>query len=128
MANLKIGTKVDRLYKLKELRRETKKKLDELVSKEFKLTEEIINELPKDKLEGAVGRIAKCAINKKAVPTVEDWPKFYKYILRNKATDMLQRRISSAAWEERIKAGKKVPGVKSFNKISLSITKKPSKK
>lgn len=127
MAELKIGTKIDRLFKLREKRKVVKKELEDIKAKEKELSDDIMKSLPKDKIEGAAGKLAKCSISKKKVPAVKDWPKFWKYILRNKATDMLQKRVSQAAWEERVEKGKKVPGVESFTVVSLSLTKKKAK-
>jgi len=57
------------------------------------------------------------------VPSVVDWGKLDAYILRYKALDMLQRRVSSTAWRERMEAGKKVPGIDVYTKYSLTKVK-----
>ena len=42
---------------------------------------------------------------------VADWDKVWAYILKTKAIDIIQRRISPAALEKRIDAGEKIDGV-----------------
>lgn len=57
------------------------------------------------------------------VPTVKDWDKFNTYVLKNKALDLLQRRVSTTAWRDRLEAGQKVPGVEKFTKYSLRVNR-----
>lgn len=65
---------------------------------------------------------ASLVISSSNVPNVDDWPKFYKFILKNKAFDLLQRRPAAGAWRDRIEGGEKIPGVSSFIKKTLRIT------
>lgn len=53
-------------------------------------------------------------------PSIADYRAFKAYVLRNKAVDLFQNRISKKAWQERIDSGKKVPGVEVFKKVTLS--------
>lgn len=53
------------------------------------------------------------------VTSITDWPKFINYVIRNKATDLLQRRISSVAWRDRTEDGARVPGIDVFHKWGL---------
>jgi hypothetical protein len=56
-------------------------------------------------------------------PTVTDWKKFYAYIKKNGAFELLERRVSSSAVEERWQDVKEVPGVGKFPVDKLSFTK-----
>lgn len=57
------------------------------------------------------------------ISTVEvaDWNEVMKFVNDNKATDILQKRISVAALEARVKAGAKIPGVVIKKNSSLTI-------
>jgi len=131
MSNIKkIGTKVDALLRQKDkidLANKEVKKQEEKVKKlkaKYKAMEDaIFNEFSKDELTGAAGKIARVTVLKPKVPSVTDWPKFYKYIAKTKSFDLLQRRVSNAGWKERLEAGKKVPGVKTVTLIKLSLTR-----
>lgn len=50
---------------------------------------------------------------------VNDWNKFYKYIVKNDAWDLLQKRVGQTAYRERKEAGVKIPGTDNFVKESL---------
>lgn len=56
------------------------------------------------------------------VPSVEDWGKFIAYVVRERAVELLTRRVSSEAWRERVDAGRPVPGVKGYPKVTLRAT------
>ena len=49
---------------------------------------------------------------------------FVKYIARKKAFHLVERRVHTKAWREECASlrDKKVPGVKEFERIGLSIT------
>jgi hypothetical protein len=70
--------------------------------------------------KGAKGTLS---MKEAKVPAVDDWNELYKLIHKKKAFDLLQRRVSTTAWRDRLEAGEKVPGVSSFTKFSLRITK-----
>jgi hypothetical protein len=55
------------------------------------------------------------------VPSVKDWNKFNKYVMKHKALDLLQRRVSVTAWRDRLEAGENIPGVDKFVKYSLRV-------
>lgn len=55
--------------------------------------------------------------------SIANYRQFELYVLRNKATELFQNRISKRALEERLEAGKKVPGVQKFTKRTLRIVR-----
>ncbi len=111
------------VYQLRQNRLELQRQLTEMEDFEKALKEHIINTLPKSNQEGAQGKVARVTINRKAIPQVRDWDAFYAYVHRHKAYELLQRRPAEKAIEERLEAGKKVPGVEIFHAVSLSINK-----
>jgi hypothetical protein len=54
---------------------------------------------------------------------VEDWDKFYAFIRKTKNFGLLQRRAGDAAIQELWDAGKTVPGVSTFNVVTVSVNK-----
>lgn len=128
MSTAKIGTKIDQLIRLQDAVstqqlavKKEEDKLAKLKRKQQDKEDEIFNLFPKEKLTGAFGKLGSVEVNKKEIPTVESWDKLYAYIHRNKAYDMLQKRLSTAAANERWNAGKAVPGVGKFTRLSLKI-------
>lgn len=119
-----LGACVDLLYQWEQERAIITRQAEQLKPRETQLTDHIFDTFSKDDLNGATGKVAKANVTRTEVPSVKDWPKFYAYVAKNKAFDLLQRRLSSAAIRERWEAKKVVPGVEKFTALSLSLTKK----
>lgn len=105
------------------------KKLRELerqLNQQTKLVEELRHEMQTemgiagtDTYKSELGTVS---VAKQSIPTVKDWEAFYTYLLDNQAVDLLQRRISTSAWRERVEEGEVIPGVELFEKATLRIT------
>ena len=54
---------------------------------------------------------ASISINEAEVPDVQDWDELYSHILASGDFSLLQRRASSTAYSELLKAGISIPGV-----------------
>lgn len=115
--------KADLLYDTRNRRLVLQKEVDELQEQETELKNYFIENLPKSKSSGIAGHTARVQLQAKTIPTVEDWAKFYKYVKKNDAFELLQRRLSDKAVEERWEAGEQVPGVGKFNVIKVNCTK-----
>lgn len=119
----KMGACADRLFQLREKRLEEQKKVDAIEAEEKALKEHIIQTLPKSDASGVAGKIARVTVITKQVPQVKDWDVFYKHIKKTGEFELLQRRLTDTAIRERWDEGKKVPGVESFNALTVSINK-----
>lgn len=113
----------DLLYTTKARRLEVQKQVDELEKQEIQLKEYIINNLPKSQATGVAGKLARVTLVQKTKPQVQDWDKFYAYVKKNGAFEMLQRRLSDAAIQERWDNKKQVPGVEPFKVTTVSVNK-----
>lgn len=67
--------------------------------------------------------VATASIRKTVVAQVTDWEKFYRYISRNKAYFLLQKRVSDVAYREILedRRNKNIPGTEPFTKIGLNL-------
>lgn len=117
-----FGACADMLFDLREQRLAAQKIVDEFAENEKALKEHIIQGLPKGD-GGAIGKHHKVTVATKHIPQVRDWDAFYKYVSRTKSFDLLQRRLSEAAVNERLEAGKTVAGVELFQAVTVSLTK-----
>jgi hypothetical protein len=113
----------DKYYQLKEQKAAAQKLVDAIDAEGKALKEHLINTLPKSEASGVAGKLARVTVVTKPVPQVKDWEKFYKYVKKTDQFELLQRRLSDAAVKERWDAGKQVPGVESFNVVTLSVNK-----
>lgn len=118
-----MGKCADMLYALREKRLAGQKVVDAVEDEEKALKEHIINNLPKSEASGILGKLAKVTVTNKLVPQVKDWEAFYAHIKKTNGFDLLNRALNKSAVEARYEAGKKVPGVESFNAVSVSCTK-----
>jgi hypothetical protein len=119
-----VATAADNLYILRALRLAVQKVVDEIAAEEGVQREYLIENLPKSKLSGAIGRLACAKIELKTKPRVEDWPKFYAYIKKNNRFDLLQKRVSETAIQEMWDDKKVVPGTDKYQVATVSCTKK----
>jgi hypothetical protein len=118
-----MGACADRLFELREKRLEEQKKVDAIEAEEKAIKEHIIQNLPKSEASGVAGKVARVTVITKQVPQVKDWDMFYKHVKKTGEFELLQRRLTDTAIRERWDAGKQVPGVESFNAVTLSINK-----
>lgn len=117
-----LGACADFLHDIREERYRLQKLVAAQEEKETAIKEHILRSLS-DSEGGAVGLRYRATKERKSKPVVRDWDALWKYIYRNKSSEFLQRRLSDGAIQERWDAGKKIPGVESFQYISLSLTK-----
>lgn len=118
-----IGAAADRMYEVRNARYKIQKIVAQLQEEETALAEYLIKNVPKSEASGVAGKLARVSINSKTKPRVVDWDALYTYIFKNKAKDMLQRRVSEEAVQARWDAKKKVPGVETFDVVSVSLNK-----
>ena len=128
----KLAQCADLLYLARQERLEVQKRVDAIQELEVRLKDRIIAELPKSEASGISGRVARAQFDRKSVPQVSEeaggWPAFYAFVAREKAFDLLQRRLNEAAVKERWENKKRVPGVTAFHVVTVSCTKLGGKK
>ena len=73
--------------------------------------------------KGVTGKAARVEIKDKVVPIAEDWSKVYAYIKKTGSFDILNKAINAKAVQERWDQEKEIPGMGSFRKGSVSLTK-----
>lgn len=118
----------DLLYSTKVKRLKLQQEADKLEATESAIKQLLIEQLPKKKASSIGGTMALASLNKKKVPSVKDWTKLYKYIVKMYPKDpgvfsLLSRSVGKAAVEEIWKSGKAVPGVEAFETVTVSCTK-----
>lgn len=113
----------DRYYTLQQKRYKAQAVVSALAEEEHALGDHIIQRLPTSKATGIAGKLAGIAIEKKEIPQVKDWQKFYAHILKTKSFDLLNRAVNAKAVKERWAAGKTVPGTDKFIRKVISVHK-----
>ena len=117
-----LGEEIDTLFAIREqirLREEETKGLQQVY--EQKQTQ-LLARLKEEGIEAARGTRATAGVKTAIVPQVENWEEFYRYVHRNKAYHLLERRPSATAYRELIEQRKKpLPGVVSFTRQTLNL-------
>ena len=118
------GACADILYATREARLALDRRSEELARLESKLKDFFVDTLPLSDATGVAGRVARVQIQVRPVPQVEDWEKFYGYVGRHGAWELLQRRIREEAVAERLDAGEGAAmGVGVFRAKKVSVTR-----
>lgn len=113
----------DLLYLTRQDRLAIQKVVEELEKRESMLKEEIIAKLPVSQATGIAGAVARATIVPKTIPRATDWAEIFKYVKKTDAFDLVQRRLSDAAVNERWDHGIEIPGVERFNTKTVSLNK-----
>ncbi len=123
--SLKLGTRIDRLYKLRDEIRAKEKALKTLKAKFSKEEDAIFKGYKKQELDGAQGKVGKVTIKRTVVGNIKNYKTFTNWLMKHKHPELLQRRVSNVAYRELLdqRKGKLIPGMESFEKITLSLTK-----
>jgi hypothetical protein len=77
----------------------------------------------KDDLKGAKGARGIADLKEYRHPQIKDPTKFWAYLIRKKAFDLLQKRIASRAYQDRLEAGERVPGVEIYTRHKINVKK-----
>lgn len=117
-----LGACADLLYDLRAEKAELSRQIREIESVEKEVKEYIINTLPKSDLTGVSGAKARVSVVSKEIPVVTSWEDLYEYIQETSNFHILGRRIIDKAIRE-IQETEEVPGIGSFNVISVSCKK-----
>lgn len=119
----KLGALIDEIKRYEDGLDELLAKVE--VSKKIiaKKKEALLKKFKKSDLNGARGKLGVASVVERDIPQIGDPQKFYAYIYKKKAFDLLQKRIATTAWVERSEAGERVPGVTVFRDVKLQVRK-----
>lgn len=124
MADRKLGELIDDLQQIREERRDLSAQ-DKALSAQYKETEKlVIEELNRIGLDKASGTLASASLSETEVPAVKDWTKLMRFIKKNGALHLFERRLAKSSWIEEVEArnGRDLPGVEAFTKVGLNLT------
>lgn len=109
-----------------KLKEALEKKVKTLNAEYDALEAHVFSTFKNAELDGGKGSKAIAEIHRTPVANVKDWEKLWAYIAKKKAWDLLQKRVNNTAYRDRLDAKERVPGVETFNKVTLKV--RPIKK
>jgi hypothetical protein len=122
-----LGAAADLLYDLRQTAKlvpNLSAPFDDVITPYIKALEDhFINQLKVGEASGVQGMHSRVQITDSPIPVVEDWAKFYAYLLKTKSVDLLNKAVNRAAVKERWENKKQVPGVGVFHAKNVSCTK-----
>jgi hypothetical protein len=111
-----IGESIDQAQKLKDAEKQLSNLQQSISDIRMQLEVHTLRLMDDAGTTKGGGLYATGAINETEIPNVSNWDEFYRYVHRNQAFYLLERRIARTAWRER---EKDIPGVTKFIKRSL---------
>lgn len=126
---LTLGQAADKIYDLREKKREIDAKLKAVEAEITALTETIFGLLEEQDTRKAEGKRASISVNYAINPSTKDWDQTAKFIINGKRGDkfafahLLYKRINAPAYRELRSLGLVIPGQEDFTNRTLSITK-----
>jgi hypothetical protein len=118
------GELIDELHALTQQKKDIDKQISALKAEIDAAQIGIIETLDSLEMTRGDGRFATASISESVVPNVEDWDAAWKYIYKNKADHLVQRRISTEAYREEAERKGGVPGITPFVKRTLNLRTK----
>lgn len=118
-----LGGIADLLYKTKVTLAEATKVAKVIEDKKKAIEAHIIDTFSAEETKGAMGKFGCVEIKSKTRYTIEDDVGFKKYIIKNKAWDLLTKALGKKGIEDRIEAGENLPFLKTFHQKVVSCTK-----
>ena len=117
-----LGATIDLIWTLEQEIKEAEAAIKPLKEKQKALEEYLMSNFERQGIDGSKGKLGAASIRRSTVAEVVDWIPFYEYMRKNKAYDLMQKRISVTACRERWDSGKEIPGVAQKQIETLSIT------
>ena len=122
-----LGVQIDRMKALDDDIKIAEKALRDLKTRRAKLEARLIKAFKKQDIDGSKGRNGVARLRRAIFYSIKNRSLFDKYVLKNKALDLFQNRISAAAYKARLDEGEAVPGIASFERFGITITKRGAK-
>jgi len=123
MTELTLAAQADLLAADRAIIRELDDQLKTLKRSFREKEEKILERMAEEGALKVTGHEATISVSVNTVASVKDWDKFYRYIKKENAFHLLERRPASKAWREEveIRHGRPVPGTEGFEKRTLNL-------
>lgn len=122
-----LGKQIDQIKDLDDEIKAAEKDLKELKRRRAKLELRLLKSFKKEDIDGSKGRRGVARIRRALFYSIKNRRLFDKYVLKHKALDLFQNRISSTAYKARLDEGEAVPGIISFERFGITVTKRGAK-
>lgn len=111
------------LYKIKMAKDVINKQLAEIISQEDYLESLIITALQVEGIQKATTTLCTVSLKQTIYPQIKNWDELWDYMVKNNVS-LLNKAINAVTWRGMIEQGLNVPGIKSYERITLSFRRK----
>jgi len=121
--NQTIGETIDAIVKIDNQIDALKAKIKPLDEQRDALEAQLLQQFKDEDTTSAKTKKATAFITRTNFANIETdkWPKFWEWVFKNKAIDVLQRRVTSTALLDRLGAGEKIPGATTGTRTSVTV-------
>lgn len=121
-----LAQDIDKAFQLRDEYRALQQTADAAKARLNEAEGHVLARMRQEGLEKAAGTLGTVSVSASEEPTVEPdgWPKVWTWIHKNKAYELLQKRISAPAWRDRKDAGITIPGTVAFVNVRLNMRSK----
>lgn len=119
-----LGQQIDAIYLQDKEIAKANAVVSELKRERSRMEARLLKSFDKEDIDGSKGGRAVAYVKSGRHPKIKDYRKFMKYVLKKRALDLLQNRVSSRAYFDRLDEGEEVPGVEIYTSIGISVRKR----
>lgn len=120
-----FGATADKLYKKTQDLAKANAKVKEIENEQREIQNELLAQMTSAGTDIVRGKLATVSISETTRASIADFEAFEKFVLRQKALQLFERRISSTAYREMRDhlGGKEIPGLTEFTQQRLNVRK-----
>jgi hypothetical protein len=119
----KMSDRVLRYIELRDRKKDLRDEEKEINGEMNEIEEEFKEYLDREDCDRATYKGFTVYRTKSIVPKVEDWERFWKYVLRQRADYLIERRPSVTGCRELFQTKGKIPGLEPFEKHKIGVQK-----
>jgi hypothetical protein len=117
-----LATLAQNLWKAQQKLKAAKDKLKPQEETVAALEAELQHAMVAGKLESVASKNATCSLKRTEFAELADSKKFFKYVVKNDAWDLVRQQVNVGACRPRWDDGLKIDGVEKGVRVSLSVT------
>jgi hypothetical protein len=119
----RLGTVIDQLGDIRAKIRRLEAEQKELTEQRKTLEEEFLNLCEESGMRKASTHAFTASVQETTVPQVTDWDALHAYIVAENKPYLLQRRVTTKAWEEEmnLNGGEPIPGTEPFTQRKVFL-------
>lgn len=119
-----IGQLIDRMYEQERLIDKAEARVKELKRQREVMEARLLRSFGTEDIDGCKGRRGVATVQTAKYPSIKDRSKFERYVIKNRAFDLFQSRITSSAYFDRLEEGEEIPGVSVYERVRVSIRRR----